>query len=153
MAKIARKNCQKLPVFVVFEQFYSMVLLLKALPSFYFSLVVFSRFALALSSWALSLSQSVQVQRCVSRDVRQSSSIAITSLSLIATMTSSNSGNPKKTIDRIFTLHFRPSRQLTRSNAVVVPKTPEQHLDLPTMLQKTVTHIAFQNLNEIRAKT
>ena len=46
--------------------------------------------------------------------------------------------NQKHFFDRTFTLHFRPSRQLTRSNAVVVPKTPEQHLDLPTILQKTV---------------
>ena len=61
----------------------------------------------------------------------------------ISTMSSSNSQgggerNQKHFFDRTFTLHFRPSRQLTRSNAVVVPKTPEQHLDLPTMLQKTV---------------
>ena len=35
--------------------------------------------------------------------------------------------------DRIFALHLKPSRPLTRSNAVA-PKTPDQHLDLPTLL-------------------
>ena len=28
--------------------------------------------------------------------------------------------------DRLFALHLRPARPLTRSNAVVVPKTPDQ---------------------------
>lgn len=48
-----------------------------------------------------------------------------------------NNGGSKPPIrerDRIFSLHFKHSRPLMRSNAVYQPKTPDQHLDLPSML-------------------
>ncbi len=52
----------------------------------------------------------------------------------------SNGKPPLFDRDRIIALQLRPARPLTRANAVVVPKTPDQHLDLPTMLVQTTQH-------------
>lgn len=57
----------------------------------------------------------------------------------------SNTNNgkpPSRDRDRIFALQLRPSRPLTRSNAMIVPRTPDQHLDLPAMLVQQPSQVS-----------